>query len=238
MATATAPAKTHIEIPGAQSLSERTSPYHPWDACAVIAELVALHLCAWRNEPLAKNTVWSWRWQYIENGHWSKIQSEGTTLEAIYWHLTATAIHAHIAGYIPRNDAPNLAALHAFIKAQMLQQNPVIVFVGNAQALAKNEQGVHGHFVTLAGIDSDAGYLTLNGDTLDALNTTDLLIPSYWNTWEQLVNAQINGAIALQRTVAVPPPPAPNPTPDMDTLRKLAGEALSALQGIQTILGG
>ena len=242
-AATVAPEKVHLEIPGAQSLSERTSPFVPWDACAVIAELVALHVCTWRNEPLVKNTVLSWRWQYIQNGHWSKIQREGTTLEAIYWHLTATPIHAHIAGYIPYRDTPDLVKLHDFIKAQTLQQNPVIIMVANAQALVKNEAGVHGHFVTLAGIDSDLGYLTLNGDTLDALNTTKLLLPSYWNTWQRLVAAQIRGAIALQRVVTPPPPPSsppsspPPPVPPIGLQNAInqAETLLAALKAMQTV---
>lgn len=215
MSTATAaPAKVHLEIPGAQSLSERTSPYVPWDACAVIAEAVALHVCPWNAVPLIKNTVLAWRWQYIQNGHWSKIQSEGTTLGAIYWHLTTNFIHAHVAGYIPYSDTPDRAKLHAFIKAHALKQNPIIIMVNNAQALSHNEPGVRGHFVTLAGIDSDLGYLTLNGDTTDALNTTALIVPSYWNTWAQLVAADIRGAIALDRGWTAPtPPPPPPPAP-------------------------
>lgn len=213
MSTATAASKVHLEIPGAQALSERTSPYVPWDACAVIAETVALHVCPWNAVALVKNTVLAWRWQYIKYGHWSKVQSQGTTLAAIYWHLTATPIRAHIAGYIPYSDTPDLAKLHEFIKQQSLQQNPIIIMVNNAQALTKNEKGVRGHFVTLAGIDSDLGYLTLNGDTVDALNTTALIVPSYWNTWAQLVAADIRGAIALQREITPPAPPPPPVVP-------------------------
>ena len=198
----------HLEIPGFQAISERGH----WDACSVVAELDALHVCAWRNEPLVENTIDAWRWQYIQAGQWSKIQSEGATLSNIYWHLTQTPIRAPIAGYIRYSDSPNLAALHAFLKQQMLAQNPVIIEVSRAYNLPHNERGVEYHFVTLGGIDSDAGYLVANGDTTDAFSKpAGARLPTYWATWTQLTQAGVCGAIALQRVVTPPPPPPPPP---------------------------
>ena len=236
----TAPTNTHIEIPDFQALSEQGH----WDACAVVAEADALHVCPWRMQAqeLSETAIESMRWQYLQaidpaTGKPRWTPGEGTTLGNIHWHLSAMG--AHIAGYIPYSKTPDLNALHTFLKSHCLAQNPIIIEVGNAAALPHAEQGVQYHFVTLGGIDSTLGYLVANGDTLDALaGKAGAIVPTYWATWQTLINAKVCGAIALQRTVAVPPPPAPNPTPDMDTLRKLAGEALSALQSMQTILGG
>ena len=196
----------HVEIPGFQALSEQGH----WDACAVVAELDALHVCTWRNEPLVENTINAWRWQYVQARRWTA--GAGTTLSNIYWHLTQTPIRAHIAGYIPYSGSPDMAALHTFIKTQMLAQNPVIVEVSNAAALPHAEQGVRYHFVCLGGIDSTQGYLVANGDTLDAIqNKPGAIVPTYWATWAQLTQAGVCGAIALQRVVTPPPPPPPPP---------------------------
>ena len=160
-ATAPAPANVHIEIPGAQAFSEFQG-YR--DDCGPNAELMALHLCPWDASPLTADGLNSFRWQYVKAGKWSG----GTTLANILWHLQER--HAHIRpGMIPYSDRPNYAALHDYIKAECLRGNPIIIEVGNAAALTKNEPGVQYHFVTIAGIDSTKGYLTLNGDTVDAL---------------------------------------------------------------------
>lgn len=227
VSTATStPANVHIEIPGFQALSERGH----WDACAVIAELDALHVCAWRNEPLTSNTVNAWRWQYIQAGHWSKIQSEGTTLAAIHWHITETAIHGHVSEYIMYSDTPNLAAIHALLKRQCVAGNPVIIQVVNAQALPNNEAGVKSHFVTIGGIDSDRGYLVANGDTLDAFSSpVGATLPLQWASWSTLVNAQISGALALDRG-HIAPTPAPVPTPTPAPAPDLNAAAIAALR--------
>lgn len=204
----------HVEIPGFQAISEQGH----WDACAVVAELDALHVCTWRNEPLVENTIDAWRWQYVQaidpatkKPRWTS--GQGTTLGNIHWHLTETAIHAHLAGYIPYSDSPDLAKLHTFIKSHMVAQNPVIIEVSNAAALPHAEPGVRYHFVTLGGIDSVQGYLVASGDTLDAIRgKAGARVPTYWATWAQLTQAGVCGAIALQRVVAPPPPPPP-PSP-------------------------
>ncbi len=222
----TVAANRHVEIPGFVALSERGH----WDACSVVAEIDALHVCPWNAVPLAENSIDAWRWQYVQHGKWSYYNGKpiGTTLKNIYWHLTETAIHAHIAGYIPYSDTPNLTALHAFVKQHTLAQNPLIVQVVNAQALPHAEQGVYSHFVAIGGIDSVKGYLVANGDTVDALQTTALTVPLYWATWAQLVAAKISGAIALQRIVApapAPPPPppvTPPPTPPIGLAAAIA----------------
>ena len=231
---AAAPATVHLEIPGFAAMSERGH----WDACAVVAELDALHVCAWRNEPLVENTINAWRWQYVQAQRWT--QGAGTTLSNIYWHLTQTAIHAHVAGYIHFSDTPDLAALHAFLKAQCVAGNPIIIEVSNASALPHAEQGVHYHFVTIGGIDSTLGYLIANGDTTDAFSHPNgATLPLYWATWAQLVTAGICGAIALDRGYTPPtPPPAPPPINQTGEALALAQQALSALQQVIVKLGG
>ena len=225
----------HIEIPDFQALSERGH----WDACAVVAEADALHVCAWNGVPLVENTINAWRWQYIQAKRWT--QGSGTTLGNIYWHLTQTAIRAHVAAYIPYADSPNLDALHQLLKAQCLAQNPIIIEVGNAAALPHAEQGVQYHFVTIGGIDSAEGYLIANGDTLDAFSHANgAILPTYWASWQTLVNAKICGAIALDRGYKPPaPPPAPAGSPlDTASLLALLAEAETTLDAIKAKLGG
>lgn len=225
MTTAPAPA-VHQIIPGAQAMSEFQG-YN--DDCGPNAELMALHVCPWDASPLSANGLNSFRWQYVQAGKWGN----GTTLANILWHLNTR--HAHIRpGAIPYSGTPNLTALHAYIKQETLLNNPIIIQVSNAQALTRNEQGVKYHFVTLAGIDSTLGYYTLNGDVLDALGGAHLLIPGYWNTWEQLQAAGICGAISLDRNYK-PPTPAPTPSPTPVPPIGLA-DALAALSKAQSDL--
>src|SRR5690348_5270563 len=221
----------HVEIPGFQALSEQGH----WDACAVVAEADALHVCPWNGVPLEENTINAWRYQYVRANRWT--QGAGTTLGNIYWHLTQTPVRAHIVGYIPFSNLPNLTTLHAFVKRQCLQQNPIIIQVSNASALPHAEQGVHYHFVALGGIDSTLGYLVANGDTTDALaGKPGAIVPTYWATWDVLVKAGICGAIALDRGY-VPPTPTPTPpsVPSSD-LHALAADALSALEKLTAAL--
>lgn len=239
---AVAPTAVHVEIPDFRALSEQGH----WDACAIIAEIAALHACPWATlhswgDPAGiSGLVKSWRNEYIAAGRWTV--GHGTTLGNIYWHLAVKhGWQERLAGYIPYSSTPNMAALRAFIKQHTYHQRPVILFIGKASELADNEAGVSGHFVTLGGIDSTLGYLTANGDTLAGLKSgVGALIPTEWNTWQRLAAAGVNGAIALDRAwhppVAAtppPPPPASNHPPD---LHKLAEEALSAIQALQAAL--
>ena len=224
--TAEVAGNVHITIPGAQAFSEFQG-YH--DDCGPNAELMALHVCPWDASPLSADALNSFRWQYVQAGRWGN----GTTLANILWHLQGR--HAHIRpGMIPYADSPNFTALHAYIKQECLNGNPIIIQVQNAQALTKNEQGVQSHFVTIAGIDSSLGYLTLNGDTLDALGGAHLIIPAQWNSWQQLLAARVCGAIALDRG-ATPPPPPPPPSGLPDAITGVKS-ALNALQGVVAIL--
>lgn len=227
-APAAAPASVHIEIPGFQALSEQGH----WDACSVVAEIDALHVCPWNGVPLAENSINAWRYQYVKNGHW---RGGGCYLSDIYWHLGY--IKAHVAGYIPYSPTPNLATLHGFLKDHAVKGNPIIIEVANAAALPHAEQGVQYHFVAIGGIDSQLGYLIGNGDTTDALQKPPgAIVPCYWATWQTLVNAKICGAIAVQRIVETPPPP----DPPIDTAQalKLAHEAQAALDELVKVLGG
>lgn len=229
-APAAAPAAVHLEIEGFQALSEQGH----WDACAVVAEIDALHVCPWNAVPLTENSINAWRWQYVQQRNPSRwTQGAGTTLGNIHWHLTQTALHAHVAAYQPYSDTPNLTALHTLLKQQCLLKNPIIVQVVNAQALPHAEQGVRSHFVTIGGIDSRLGYLVANGDTVDAIqHAAGAIVPTYWATWQTLVNAQIRGAIALDASYKPAPPPAP-PAPSIDTAK-----ALVLAQELVTVLGG
>lgn len=223
----------HIEIPGFQALSEQGH----WDACSVVAEIDALHVCPWNGVPLAENSINAWRYQYVKYGHW---RGNGCYLSDIYWHLTETPIHAPITGYIPYSPTPNLAALHKLLIDQASKQNPIIIQVANAAALPHAEQGVQYHFVAIGGIDSDLGYLIGNGDTTDALQKPPgAIVPCYWATWQVLVNAKICGAIAVERIVKPTTPPDPPETP-IDTAKalQLAQQAQSTIDELVKVLGG
>ena len=240
-AVAPAPVKTRIVIPGAEAKSEREG-LHPWQDCGPIAELDALHICPQfaARYPLTLAIVQELHREYVAYGHW---RGGGCYLSDIYWHLTEY-VKAPIAGYIPYAEPANLDALHTFIKRHMLLQNPVIVEVGRAYNLPQNEAGVNYHFVTLAGIDSDAGYLVLNGDTREALTTAHNIVQAYWASWATLQAAHLCGAIAVKRIVPTPPPvtPTPPPTPPVGDSSSenltLAQQALSALQTLVAKLGG
>lgn len=235
-APTTSSTTVHLEIPGFEALSEHGN----WGACGIIAEMAALHVCPWGNMPFDDAAATDAKCkQWIAEYHAAgRASSTGiTTLTNIRWHL---GLHAnHIAGYIPYADVPNLTALHAFVKAQALAQNPIIIEIGNAAALPHNEAGIQFHFVVLGGIDSTAGYLVANGDTTDALSSTALTVPTYWATWQQLVNAKLCGALAVDRAWQRPQPPTPPPTPPpvANTLQ-LVESALSALQLAKAQLGG
>src|SRR6185312_15022970 len=96
-------------IPGFQALSE----HGHWDACAVIAELAALHVCAGNTSTLSAESIVSFRNQYLATpGKWTP--GQGTTLANIHWHLTTwRTAEARIVASIPYSDTPNLDALHA-----------------------------------------------------------------------------------------------------------------------------
>ena len=218
----TSPTNTivHITIPNFIGASEMEIP-RPHDGCAVAAEMMALHVCPWVNPAVQidATTLSKIRQNYIDNKKWTI--SEGTTLANILWHLDS-AYHANttngrIAGYIPFSSNPDYNKLHAFIKQHTLAQNPVICEVANAQALPHNEQGVFYHFVTLGGIDSNAGYFTGNSDIIEAIqDETKAIIPIFWAGWNTLANAKICGAIALRR---IDPPPPVNPnTADLNAI--------------------
>lgn len=234
----------HIEIAGFEALSE----HGHWDACAIIAEMDALNICAWAATKFTppgnvSAQVVSWRAEYLAaiNPTTRKPRftpGEGTTLGNIYWHLTKHL--AHLAAYIPYSDTPNMDALHTVIKAQMVAGDPVILQVTRAYNLPRNEKGVDVHFVTLGGIDSTAGYLVANGDTTDALASAELIVPTYWATWAQLVAAGLCGAIALDASYKPATPPVPVVTPPPSStpsdVATLAAEALSALQKLVAAL--
>lgn len=246
-APAASSSSVHVEIPGLLALSERGH----WGACGLIAEATAYHVCStWATLPLVDRAatdtlIATWINEYHAainpaNGQPRASATGITTLGNIYWHL---ALHkAHLAGYIPYSDTPDLAALHTFVRNQAVLGNPVIIEVGNAAALPHNEQGIQYHFVCLGGIDSVQGYLVANGDTTDALTTTALTVPCYWATWQQLVNAKICGAIALDRTwKPAPPPPAPPPPVVPIGLADAIAQAetlVAALKAMQTPAGG
>lgn len=195
MATATAPAeKVHIEVEGFQGFGE----FHGSNKdCSADAELMARHPLD--GSPLDAATLNLWWGEYWNTGHHT---SGGATLAHIYWHLTGSAhkldpSKCRVAKYIG-TDKVSLDTLHSEIKAALLQRQTVIVYLGRAYALPYNERGVYGHFIALGGIDSDKGYLVGNGDDVLALGGKGI-IPTRWYTWSQLVAAQINGMIALEK---------------------------------------
>lgn len=244
VAAISAAEKVHVQIAGFQALSEQGH----WDACAVVAEIDAVHVCAWGHVALIENSINAWRWQYVQNHRWTfdrAGKSHGTSLAAIYWHLTETAVHARIAGYIPYTDAPDAAyreRLHTLLIQQAARGNPLIVQVCNAQALPRAEQGVKSHFVAVGGIDSDLGYWTANGDTLDAIqHAPGALVPCQWVSWRQFLEADIRGAIALERETPPPPPSPPSPeTPpdgaEMAVILKQLSDTVGTIQNVVTAL--
>lgn len=194
LAITTGPGKVHLEVPGFQAFGE----FHGSNKdCSADAEQMARHpIDGAPLDAATLNLYWS---EYWNTGHHT---SGGATLAHIYWHLTASAhkldaSHARVARFID-TDKVNLATLHGAIKDALLAGQTVIVYLGNAQALTYNERGVYGHFVALGGIDSDLGYLVGNGDDVNALGGHGI-IPCRWYTWAQLVAAQINGCIAIER---------------------------------------
>lgn len=198
MATTTTAAqaqdKIHVEVAGFAGYGE----FHGSnDDCSADAELMARHPLD--GSLLDAATLNLWWADYTSSGHGD---AHGATLAGIYWHLTGSAhkldaARAKVARYIP-TDSMALADLRTALIAALSAGQTCLVYLGNAQALAYNEHGVHGHFIALGGIDSDQGYLVGNGDDVNALGGKGI-IPIRWYGWNVLAAAQINGMIALEK---------------------------------------
>ena len=230
MTTATAtPAKVHVEVPGFQGYGE----FHgSTKDCSADAELMARHPLD--GSPLDAATLNLWWGEYWNTGHHT---SGGATLAHIYWHLTGSAhkldaTKARVVKFVD-TDKVTLDALHEAIKAALAAGQTVIVYLGNALALPDNEHGVHGHFIALGGIDSDQGYLVGNGDEIEALGGHGV-IPTHWVGWNQLVAAQVNGMIALEKVNTVVTTPT---TTTIPTGWKDDGKTLIAPNGIPVVHG-
>ncbi len=226
--TIATPAKVHVEVPGFQGYGE----FHGSNKdCSADAELMARHPLD--GSPLDAATLNLWWSEYWNTGHHT---SGGATLAHIYWHLTGSAhkldaSKARVASFID-TDKITLDKLHDAIKAALATGQTCIVYLGNALALPDNEHGVHGHFIALGGIDTDMGYLVGNGDEIEALGGHGV-IPTHWVGWNQLVAAQVNGMIAIEKvkgstTVA---------TTTVPTGWKDDGKTLIAPNGIPVVHG-
>ncbi len=223
--TATTAQKVHVEVPGFQAFGE----FHGSNKdCSADAELMARHPLD--GSPLDAATLNLWWGEYWNTGHHT---SGGATLDHIYWHLTGSAhkldpTKARVVKYIGTDKIP-LAQLRAEIIAALSQGQTVITYLGKALALPDNEHGVYGHFVALAGVDSDLGYLVGNGDTTDALGGHGI-IPTHWHGWNQLAAAEINGMIALEKVTVANVSTIPTGWKD-------DGKTLVAPNGVPVVMG-
>jgi hypothetical protein len=224
---AAAPAKVHIEVPGFQAYGE----FHGSNKdCSADAELMARHPLD--GSPLDANTLNLWWGEYWNTGHHT---SGGATLANIYWHLTGSAHKldpqkARVATWI-NTDSATLDALHDNIKKALTAGQTVITYLGRALSLPYNEQGVYGHFIALGGIDSDLGYLVGNGDDVNALGGKGI-IPCRWYGWNQLVAAEINGMIAIEKVAG-----GTTVSSNIPTGWKDDGKTLVAPNGVPVVKG-
>lgn len=225
--TAATPAKVHVEVAGFQGYGE----FHgSTKDCSADAELMARHPLDGSALDAATLNLW-WN-EYWSTGHHT---SGGALLAHIYWHLTGSAhkLDATKARVVKFVDTVKITLdkLHDAIKTALAAGQTVITYLGRALALPDNEHGVYGHFIALGGIDSDLGYLVGNGDELEALGGHGI-IPTHWVGWDQLVAAQVNGMIAIQKvegtTVA---------TTTVPTGWKDDGKTLIAPNGIPVVHG-
>lgn len=108
--------------------------------------------------------------------------------------------HIHIIQYIPYSDNPDFNAIHTALE-MFAGTYPIVLQVVNAQALTGNEQNVFSHFVSVDGIDSALGYMTLNGDDIQALPISAGVItyPGRWINWSSIYNAKPSGLIVFGR---------------------------------------
>lgn len=200
----------HIEIPhfANHALFEGAVA---WDACGCVANEVALAALSGRT-PDAGLAAAARRRDLAASRF---TIGSGQALSDIAWDLEQRGCHdLQQIGY---TDAPDLNALHDFIKRAALAQIPVIIELRHASALPDNEAGVNYHFVVLGGIDSTLGYLVANGDTRTGIAHQALYghfpgcgnLPTNWATWQTLEAAGICGAIALKPVPPLPPSPAP-----------------------------
>lgn len=226
MTTATAPAPNvlasivHSVTPGfadGVTFYEGPSPEGAdgdWSACGPYAEGACLATVkkvaftgALENEIIARMTAA----QRFQN-------PGGCTIEELLADIEAnepTVKADLVAGY-----GLSVDAYHEALKNVMLRGNVAVIYLENAQGLPNNEQGVHGHFVALGGIDSAEGYYVLNGDRVPDNQPN----AAYWVDWDGIANAGIGAVLevvvpwysgpsgpAPQPPTPAPEPPAPAP---------------------------
>lgn len=209
-----------------------------YDACgAAVIENVAANYE--RRLPNYSN-IGHIRADMISNGKWTS----GATVTNP---RTNGCYIADVAWEIPRRKYA-VVAFHDYqdavlTEAQLLEavghEQAAIFILTNAQALAGNETGVHGHFVAVVGWDEAAEKLyVLNSDIAGQHGTAS----GQWTPVAQFLEAQPHGYVVM----APPPPPPPPPSDphrqkieiDLETLQQAVQKAVAdALQNLQGVSG-
>lgn len=186
------------------ALSEGSSGY--WDDCGPTANTAVGRI----NHLLPDSeydgaTIANIRTRDIEAGRFRP--GEGQTLDDIRWDIQTFSQHQHVESYIPyfTDDAVPLNQLHIYLE-QQAGTNACLVQVLNAEALPKNQPGVHIHFICFSGLDSTLGYFLINGDQINATAAggDQIRYPGVWCTWDQLVAAVPCGLITVARNPGSP----------------------------------
>lgn len=184
------------QFAGFQSISEFSVAN---DACGPTAETVALHQAQY---PLTPSQISIIRNRDIQKGWFHP--GEGEPLSSIYNDLTQLA-HFQIQQYIPYNPSVDVSTIHTALETYSGIQPCIVQFI-NAQALVGNEKGVQSHFCCVGGIDSTQGYLTANGDDIEAL-AGKTYYPARWQSWDTFLAAKICGLL-IPRTATIMSVPA------------------------------
>lgn len=185
-----------------------------YDACAAAA--IENAAAGYENRLPNYSNIGHIRADMISHGQW-------TAGSAVSNPRTNGAVIGNVAWEIPRrgyqvvsfHDYQDAVLSEADVRAALAYERASIYIITNAQALTGNEQGVHGHFVVIAGYGGDMSdgstnkVYVLNSDIAGQHGNAS----GQWVTLAEFLSAQPHGFVVL---APPPPPPPPEPAEDED----------------------
>lgn len=178
-------------------LSEGASGF--WDDCGPCANTCVgriNHLLAGSDYTGA--TVAAIRARDIEHGWFTP--GSGQTLQNIHDDIATYSHHQSIVQYAPYSQPGDWSVILKWLY-QYAGVSAILLQALNASALPQNQQYpyVHSHFFCVSGYSSTQGFRLINGDQVQASNQGKIYYPGAWCTVEQMIPANIAGAIVVAR---------------------------------------
>lgn len=148
-------------------------------------------------------TVAAIRARDIEHGWFTP--GGGQTLRDIHNDIDTYSHHQTIIQYAPYSQPGDWTQILEWLY-KYAGYSAILLQALNASALPENQQTpyVHSHFFCVSGYDSVRGFRLINGDQVQASNQGLIYYPGAWCTVEQMIPANIAGAIVVQRDANVP----------------------------------